>query len=128
MSLNSNTKKPFCQACHYAGKPESEYTSHWIKSLPDRIGHVTLTCPYLLNNPCPYCKDEDTHMASWSHAYRMMWLIPILKEQEEQRARMIALREEKQKARLAARREKKKEQKKVSSVVSKPTSGLQESS
>jgi len=52
MSRNSNnvTKKPYCKVCHDAGKPESEYTSHWVKDLTGKT-----TCPTLLNTECRYC-------------------------------------------------------------------------
>ena len=47
--------KPFCKVCFDAGKPESEYTSHWVKSLPDRNGNKKVVCPTLLNTECRYC-------------------------------------------------------------------------
>lgn len=49
------TKKPYCKVCFDAGKPESEYTSHWVRSLPDRNGKTNVTCPTLLNTECKYC-------------------------------------------------------------------------
>jgi hypothetical protein len=49
------TKKPHCKVCFDAGKPESEYTGHWVRSLPDRNGKTTVTCPTLLNTECRYC-------------------------------------------------------------------------
>ena len=49
------SKKPYCKVCHDAGKPESEYTSHWVRSLPDRTGNTTVTCPTLLSTECRYC-------------------------------------------------------------------------
>ncbi len=49
MSRN-NIKKPFCKVCHDAGKPESEYTSHWVKDLTGKT-----TCPTLLNTECRFC-------------------------------------------------------------------------
>ena len=48
-------RKPFCKVCHDAGKPESDYTSHYVRSLPDRQGNTTVTCPTLLNTECRYC-------------------------------------------------------------------------
>lgn len=50
------TKKPYCKVCFDAGKPESEYTSHWVRSLPDRLGKTTVTCPILLDTECKYCR------------------------------------------------------------------------
>jgi len=44
------TKKPFCKVCHDAGKPESEFTNHWVK---DRNSNII--CPTLLNTECRYC-------------------------------------------------------------------------
>lgn len=52
---NTNEKKPYCKVCHDAGKPESEYMNHWVRSLPDRTGKTTVTCPTLLSNECRYC-------------------------------------------------------------------------
>jgi hypothetical protein len=49
------TKKPYCKVCFDAGKPESEYTSHWVRTLPDRNGKTTVTCTTLLNTECRYC-------------------------------------------------------------------------
>jgi hypothetical protein len=44
---------PFCKVCHDAGKPESEYTSHFVKSAPSIDGVVV--CPTLLSQQCGYC-------------------------------------------------------------------------
>jgi hypothetical protein len=48
-------KKPYCKVCQDAGKPESEYTSHWVKSMPDHSGKTTITCPILLSTECRFC-------------------------------------------------------------------------
>lgn len=45
--------KSFCKVCHDAGKTESEYTSHFVKSEPGLKGVVV--CPTLLAQPCIYC-------------------------------------------------------------------------
>ena len=50
MSRNFQSNKPYCKVCHDAGKPESGYTSHWVK---DRNGKTV--CPTLLNTECRYC-------------------------------------------------------------------------
>jgi hypothetical protein len=50
MSRNNNARKPYCKVCFDAGKPEIEYTSHWLK---DRNGKTL--CPTLLNTECRYC-------------------------------------------------------------------------
>jgi hypothetical protein len=55
-NYNSNNKqvnKPFCKVCHDAGKPESVYTSHFIRSAPGPNGKVV--CPTLLSLECRYC-------------------------------------------------------------------------
>jgi len=54
-SRNTASRKPFCKVCHDAGKPESDYTSHHVRSLPDRQGNTKVTCPTLLNTECRYC-------------------------------------------------------------------------
>jgi hypothetical protein len=43
----------FCKVCHDAGKPESEYTSHFVKDIPGAGGVVV--CPTLLAQQCGYC-------------------------------------------------------------------------
>ena len=45
--------KAFCKVCHDAGKPESEYTSHFVKDIPGTGGVVV--CPTLLAQQCGYC-------------------------------------------------------------------------
>ncbi len=47
---NKMSKKPYCKVCHDANKPESEYTSHWLKDLNGKT-----LCPTLLNTECRYC-------------------------------------------------------------------------
>jgi hypothetical protein len=42
--------KPFCKVCFDAGKPEKEYTSHYVKT---EEGNVN--CPTLLNQSCLNC-------------------------------------------------------------------------
>jgi hypothetical protein len=62
MSYKSNNnskkvvaKKPFCKVCHDAGKTEAEYTSHFVRSLPDFNGNTKVTCPVLAATECRYC-------------------------------------------------------------------------
>lgn len=43
-------KQPYCKVCHDAGKPEKDYTSHWVKDLTGKT-----LCPTLLNTECRYC-------------------------------------------------------------------------
>lgn len=45
--------KPFCKVCFDAGKPESSFTSHYVKSAPGPTGK--LVCPTLLNQSCLTC-------------------------------------------------------------------------
>lgn len=52
---NKSASKPYCKVCHDAGKPESEYTSHHVRSLPDKYGKTTVTCPTLNSTECRYC-------------------------------------------------------------------------
>jgi hypothetical protein len=54
-SNNLNTRKPFCAHCHNTGEPENVYTSHYPRSLPDRTGKTTVTCPKLQATECAYC-------------------------------------------------------------------------
>jgi hypothetical protein len=52
---NSASKKPFCKVCQDAGKSESEYTSHYVRSKPDHNGKSIVTCPTLNATECRYC-------------------------------------------------------------------------
>jgi len=45
--------KPFCKVCQDAGKPESVYTSHFVRSTAQPGGIVT--CPTLLALECRFC-------------------------------------------------------------------------
>jgi hypothetical protein len=49
-NISATNKRPYCKVCHDAGKPESEYSTHWVK---DVSGNTT--CPTLLNTECRYC-------------------------------------------------------------------------
>ena len=62
MSRQSNTfrsnkvapaPKPYCAHCFNLGKPESAYTSHFIRASPDPKSPVV--CPELLSTECRYC-------------------------------------------------------------------------
>ena len=44
----------FCKVCFDAGKPKSEYGSHFVKDKPGKDGKVV--CPHLLSLNCRYCK------------------------------------------------------------------------
>ena len=53
--MSAYNKKPFCKVCFDAKKPESEYTSHHVRSLPDMNGKTVVTCPVLKATECRYC-------------------------------------------------------------------------
>lgn len=60
MSIRNNNqqfiaKKPYCKVCHDAGKSESEYTNHYVRSSPDRNGNTNILCPTLLATECRFC-------------------------------------------------------------------------
>ena len=59
--------KPFCKVCQDAGKPESEYTSHFVKDEPGPKGKVV--CPTLLSQACRIC-NETGHTSSYCTKYR----------------------------------------------------------
>jgi hypothetical protein len=70
-------KKPYCKVCFDAGKPESEYTSHWVRSLPDRNGKTSVLCPTLLATECRFCY-ELGHTAKFC---------PVLEKNKKDRER-----------------------------------------
>lgn len=47
--------KPYCKVCHDAGKDESEFRSHYVRSQPDFYGKTVVLCPTLLSTECTYC-------------------------------------------------------------------------
>jgi len=60
MNTNNNRSaaaacKKFCKVCFDAGKPESMYTSHTVKSVDVRSGKLLTTCVTLLALECRYC-------------------------------------------------------------------------
>jgi hypothetical protein len=56
MATKKAAPKPYCKVCHDAGKTESEYTSHWVKTKPGPDGVVV--CPTLLAQECRYCHES----------------------------------------------------------------------
>ena len=58
---------PFCKVCCDAGRPDSEYTSHFVKDQPGPNGKVV--CPILLNQSCRIC-DKPGHTSSYCPNYR----------------------------------------------------------
>lgn len=69
-------KTPFCNMCFKAGKPASEYKSHWLRDKPGKGGVVV--CPYLLSIECRYCHEKGHTMGQ----------CPILKKRKVPRQRM----------------------------------------
>ena len=72
-NTNSSTRAvvaaptPFCKVCRDAGRPESEYTSHFVKDQPGPNGKVV--CPMLLNQACRIC-ETNGHTSSYCPQYR----------------------------------------------------------
>ena len=58
---------PYCKVCYDAGKPKSEYTSHFVKDQPGPNGKVI--CPTLLNQACRICH-KDGHTSSYCPQYK----------------------------------------------------------
>jgi hypothetical protein len=50
-----NPTKKFCKVCFDAGKPESVYTNHTVKTMDVRSGKLETTCVTLLALECRYC-------------------------------------------------------------------------
>ena len=63
----AKTTTPFCKVCRDAGRPESEYTSHYVKDQPGPNGKVV--CPTLLNQACRIC-NKTGHTSSYCDQYR----------------------------------------------------------
>ena len=61
---------PYCGACHKAGKPLEEYTSHWTRSTKGTNGDIV--CPFILSSECGYCHE----MGHWTK------FCPVLSERK----------------------------------------------
>jgi hypothetical protein len=68
-----NERKPFCKVCQDAGKTESEYTSHYVRTIPDHNGNTTVICPTLISTVCRYC-------SKLGHTTKFC---PVIKKNEE---------------------------------------------
>jgi hypothetical protein len=80
--------KSFCKVCKDAGKSETEYTNHWVKSRDRLTGETITTCPTLLSQECRYCHKVG-HTAKYCQAiadknkYDEKKSKPIQKQQEK---------------------------------------------
>jgi len=95
----------YCKVCHDAGKPESEYRSHYVRSTPDRNGKSVVTCPTLLSTECRYCHKTG-------HTTKFCPVIAETKKREEKAARQAKYQEEEVK-----KEKKEKKEKKVSGFI-----------
>jgi hypothetical protein len=93
-------KKSYCKVCHDAGKPESEYTSHYVRSTPDRNSKSVITCPTLLSTECRYCHKTG-------HTTKFCPVIAEYKKTEEKVARQAKYQEEEVKKEKKEKKEKK---------------------
>ena len=50
---STKSNKKYCGVCHKAGKPASEYESHYTRSIPGPNG--VITCPIILSAVCKTC-------------------------------------------------------------------------
>ena len=91
MTRNTTVRKPFCAHCHNTGEPENVYSSHYPRSLPDRTGKTTVTCPKLRATECAYCYE-------FGHTRKFC---PVLKANQRAREieeRKIAAQQQEQQA------------------------------
>ena len=82
MSSSGNTatarvNTPYCKVCYDAGRPEKEYTSHYVKDQPGPNGKVI--CPTLLNQACRIC-NKTGHTSSYCPQYRQRRQEPCREE------------------------------------------------
>jgi hypothetical protein len=95
--------KPYCKVCHDAGKDESEFRSHSVRSKPDYYGKTVVICPTLLATECTYC---------YKHGHTVKFCLVITANKKQlNKAQNNHLRQE------AEKKDKKKK-------VSKPKSGF----
>ena len=82
----TKTKTPYCKVCHDAGRPESEYTSHYVKDQPGTDGKVI--CPTLLNQACRICHQKG-HTSTYCSRYRPRQPAAEERPRESERPRYI---------------------------------------
>ena len=115
MSIRNNNqqfiaKKPYCKVCHDAGKSESEYTNHYVRSSPDRNGNTNVTCPTLLSTECRFCY-------KLGHTTKFCPVIAGRKKYEEKSARISSFKVKEQE-------KKEKENKNKNNSAKKSVSGF----
>jgi hypothetical protein len=85
-NVRNNSKKPYCKVCHDAGKPESMYTSHCVKTYNINTGKTDTTCPTLLALECRYCYKNG-------HTVKFCPILEANKKMDNERARDRARQE-----------------------------------
>ena len=86
-SRNNNSNKPYCKVCHDAGKSESEYTNHCVKTYDLNLGTMKVTCPTLLSLECRYCHKNG-------HTIKFCQVLEETKKFDAQRMRERERREQ----------------------------------
>ena len=100
-NANKNaSKKPYCKVCHDAGKPESMYTSHCVKTYNINTGKTDTTCPTLNALECRFCYKSG-------HTVKFCPVLEENKKMDIERARDRARHQHKQ------QEQQEKEEKKV---------------
>ena len=97
--------KPYCKVCFDAGRPEQEYTSHYVKDQPGPQGKVI--CPTLLNQACRICA-KTGHTSSYCPEYRSR------RDEPRREDRYIARDEPRREDRYIARDEHRREDRRSS--------------
>jgi hypothetical protein len=85
-TVNNNSVKKFCKVCHDAGKSESEYTSHFVRSSTTSDG--VIVCPTLLATNCRYCGKNG-------HTVKFCSELKEKKKAEERGAKRASMQEKK---------------------------------
>lgn len=101
------TKTPYCKVCHDAGRPSSEYTSHYVKDQPGPDGKVV--CPTLLNQSCRIC-NKTGHTSSYCVQYRSRRSEEPRREQPRREERYIEREEPRREERYIEREEPRREE------------------
>jgi hypothetical protein len=77
--------KTFCKVCFDAGKPESVYTSHFVKASKDI--NSAIVCPTLLAQECRYCKKSG-------HTVKYCKVLEKDNKQREKQTKTVQIRQE----------------------------------
>lgn len=91
-NLSKTTVAPYCKVCHDAGKPESMYTSHFIRE--SKVPGSRVVCPTLLSQECRYCF-KSGHTVKYCKEIKRVQMKKNQQEKREKETTVVAMTDNK---------------------------------